>query len=301
MPLQENQSKQTSPNTELPSWNDGPVRKSILDFIARGDHRRRSDVRSGLRADRRVRQRRYLVVRAADAGPSFFTFDRARIPRPSSRVARSGAVQSFLTNERTPSPSSDGAASCNCSSITHSGTTPTEFERVAKTWLGAARHPKWKRPFTSCTYQPKLELLRCCARNSFEMFIVSAGGSRLHPLVRRRPYGIPPEHVIGSSGKTRFETDGTDAKLVKLAEVETFDDREAKPMTSVSTSAAPDLAFGNSDGDMAMLHYAASGTARGWRCSSITTTPSASTRTIATSRSAGSTQAWKKQRRAAGW
>ena len=97
-------------------------------------------------------------------------------------------------------------------------------------------------------------------------------------------YGIPPEQVIGSSVKTRFEVRGDRGVLVKLAELGTFDDREVKPQNiRLHIGRRPILAFGNSDGDLAMLRYVSPARARASRCCCTTTMPSASSPTTAIS------------------
>ena len=143
---------------------------------------------------------------------------------------------------------------------THSGGTQDEFDRTARGWLASARHPKLGRLFTQCVYQPQLELLDYLRANGFKTFIVSGGGIDLMRAFAEEVYGIPPEQVIGSSVKTRFEVRGDHGVLVKLAELGSFDDREVKPQNiQLHIGRRPILAFGNSDGDLAMLRYVKSG------------------------------------------
>ena len=73
-------------------------------------------------------------------------------------------------------------------------------------------------------------------------------------------YGIPPEQVIGSSNKTALEMRDSRPVLMKLAELRSFDDREEKVVNiHMHIGRRPILAFGNSDGDLAMMRYALSG------------------------------------------
>ena len=143
---------------------------------------------------------------------------------------------------------------------THAGGTEDEFDRAARAWLASARHPKLGRLFTQCVYQPQLELLDYLRANGFKTFIVSGGGIDLMRAFAEDVYGIPPEQVIGSSVKTRFEVRDGRGVLVKLAELGSFDDREVKPENiQLHIGRRPILAFGNSDGDLAMLRYVKSG------------------------------------------
>jgi phosphoglycolate phosphatase-like HAD superfamily hydrolase len=141
---------------------------------------------------------------------------------------------------------------------THSGMTVDAFAQTAKEWLGAAKHPRFGRLYTELVYQPQLELLNYLRSNGFKTFIVSGGGIEFMRVFSGNTYGIPPEQVIGSSEKTRFELRDGKAVLVKLPEIGSIDDKEGKPINiNLHIGRRPILAFGNSDGDLAMLQYTA--------------------------------------------
>jgi phosphoglycolate phosphatase-like HAD superfamily hydrolase len=143
---------------------------------------------------------------------------------------------------------------------THSGITEEEFDPIAREWLAKSKHPKFGRPFQQCTFQPQLELLSCLRQNGFKNYIVSGGGIDFMRAFAEEIYGIPREQVIGSSNKLRFEMNGDRAGLMKLAELNSFDDRDAKPQNiALHVGRRPILAFGNSDGDLPMLRYTKTG------------------------------------------
>jgi hypothetical protein len=143
---------------------------------------------------------------------------------------------------------------------THTGMTITEFEKIVADWIAAAKHPKFKRPFTECVYQPMVELLAYLRANGFKTFIVSGGGIEFMRPWTEKVYGIPPEQVVGSSGKTKFEMrDGTPV-LLKLPAVNFIDDKDGKPVgINEHIGRRPIAAFGNSDGDLQMLQWTAAG------------------------------------------
>jgi phosphoglycolate phosphatase-like HAD superfamily hydrolase len=142
----------------------------------------------------------------------------------------------------------------------HAGMTTEEFEKVVKDWVAAARHPRFKRPYTALTYQPMLELLRYLRANGFRTYIVSGGGVEFLRAFAEKTYGIPPEQVIGSSGKQKFELRDGRSVLVKLPAVDFIDDKEGKPINIQKIiGRRPTAAFGNSDGDLAMLQWTCSG------------------------------------------
>jgi hypothetical protein len=143
---------------------------------------------------------------------------------------------------------------------THAGMTTEEFSQIVLDWLATARHPKTGRLYTDMVYQPMLELLAYLRANGFKIFIVSGGGIEFMRPWTERIYGIPPEQVIGSSIKTKFELrDGTSV-LVRLPEINFIDDKDGKPVgINQHIGRRPIAAFGNSDGDIEMLQYTDSG------------------------------------------
>jgi phosphoserine phosphatase len=88
---------------------------------------------------------------------------------------------------------------------THTGMTTAEFDKIVKDWLATAKHPKFKRLYTDLVYQPMLELMTYLRANGFKTFIVSGGGVEFMRPWTEQVYGIPPEQVVGSSGKLSFE------------------------------------------------------------------------------------------------
>jgi phosphoserine phosphatase len=143
---------------------------------------------------------------------------------------------------------------------THAGMTSEEFETVAKEWLATAKHPTTGRPYTEMVYQPMLELLTYLRSNGFKTFIVSGGGVEFMRAFAEKVYDIPPEQVIGSSGKQQFEIRDGRPVLVKLPAVNFIDDKEGKPIAIQQViGRRPIAAFGNSDGDLQMLQWTCSG------------------------------------------
>ena len=129
-----------------------------------------------------------------------------------------------------------------------------------KDWLATAKHPVTKRPYTEMVYQPMLELLAYLRTNGFKTFIVSGGGIEFMRPWTEKVYGIPPEQVVGSSIKTKFDLRDGKPVLVRLPEINFIDDKAGKPVGVHShIGRRPILAFGNSDGDLQMLQWTAAG------------------------------------------
>ena len=142
----------------------------------------------------------------------------------------------------------------------HSGMTTEEFEKVVKDWLATAKHPKTGRRYTEMVYQPMLEVLAYLRANGFKTFIVSGGGVEFMRAFAEKTYGIPPEQVIGSQGKLKFELRDGKPVLVKSPEVQFVDDKEGKAVgIQTFIGRRPIMAFGNSDGDFQMLEWTTAG------------------------------------------
>src|ERR1035441_9528047 len=113
---------------------------------------------------------------------------------------------------------------------THAGMTTVEFEQIVKDWIATAKHPKTGKLYTEMTYQPMLEVLAYLHANGFKTFIISGGGIEFMRPWAEQVYGIPPEQVIGSSIKTKFELHGGQPVLLRLPELNFHGDKAGKPV-----------------------------------------------------------------------
>jgi hypothetical protein len=140
--------------------------------------------------------------------------------------------------------------------VTHSGMTDAEFNQIVKDWIATAKHPVTGKLYTEMVYQPMLELTAYLRANGFKTFIVSGGGIDFMRPWTDKTYGIPPEQVVGSSGKTKFEMLDGKPVLMRLPEINFINDGAGKPVgINEHIGLRPIAAFGNSDGDMQMLQY----------------------------------------------
>jgi heat shock protein HslJ/phosphoglycolate phosphatase-like HAD superfamily hydrolase len=143
---------------------------------------------------------------------------------------------------------------------THAGMTTEEFEKIVTDWVTTAKHPVTKRLYTQMVYRPMLELLGYLRANGFKTFIVSGGGIEFMRPWAEQVYGIPPEQVVGSSIKTKFELRDGKPVLVRLPDINFIDDKAGKPVgIHQHIGRRPIAAFGNSDGDLQMLQWTAAG------------------------------------------
>ena len=156
---------------------------------------------------------------------------------------------------------------------THAGMTTDEFEQIVKDWIATAKHPKTGKLFIDMTYQPMLEVLAYLRANGFKNFIVSGGGIEFMRPWTEQVYGIPPEQVVGSSIKTKFELRDGKPVLVRLPELNFNDDKDGKPVGIYQhIGRRPIAAFGNSRRRPADAGIHARRQRRALRCCSCCTT-----------------------------
>jgi phosphoglycolate phosphatase-like HAD superfamily hydrolase len=246
----------------LPSWNDGAVKKSITDFVARVTRQGTPDfvpVAGRIATfdnDGTLWSEQPMYFQMA------FAIDRVKALAPKHpQWTTEQPFKALLSNDIKAVAATGEKGLVSIVTTTHSGMSVDEFHRTVLDWLDTARHPRFKRPYTSLVYQPMLELLTYLRANGFKTFIVSGGGIDFMRPWTEKIYGIPPEQVVGSSGVTRFQI-GADGKpvLMKLAQVEFIDDGPGKPVgINRFIGRRPIFAFGNSDGDLQMLQWTAAG------------------------------------------
>ena len=244
----------------LPSWNDGPSKKAIVAFVNRVTRQGTPDF---VAPDQRVatfdndgtlwsEQPIYFQVA--------FALDRVKALAPKHPEWKTMApFKAVLDGDAKALAASGEKGLMEIMAVSHSGMTTDEFEQIVTTWIAEARHPRFKRPYTDLVYQPMLEVLQYLRASGFKTFIVSGGGIEFMRPWTQRVYGIPPEQVVGSSAKLKWEMRGTTPVLLRLPEVNFIDDGPGKPAgIHYHIGRRPIAAFGNSDGDLQMLQWTTS-------------------------------------------
>jgi phosphoserine phosphatase len=245
----------------LPSWNDGPTKQAIIDFVA---------------------------AATTEGGPDFIA--------PGDRIAtfdNDGTLwseqpmyfQGMFVNDRIKEMAADnpdwatempfkavldgdtvalGAAGekglVELVAATHAGMTQEEFQAEVRDWIATARHPRFDRPYTDLVYQPMLEVLDYLRANGFQTWIVSGGGIDFMRPWAEEVYGIPPWQVIGSQIEVEYDDTDGPPHFDREPEVFFVDDKAGKPVGILRhIGREPVIAFGNSDGDFEMLEYVTHG------------------------------------------
>ncbi|HEY7099204.1 MAG TPA: HAD family hydrolase [Terriglobales bacterium] len=245
----------------LASWNDGATKKAIVDFVARvtkeggPDFVPVSERIATFDNDGTLWVEQPMYVQLA------FVLDRIKQLAPEHPDWKtSQPFNGVLDGDMKAVAATGEKGLMQLIAATHSGMTVSQFQKMVSDWLASARHPKFNRPYTECIYQPMVELLRYLRANGFKTYIVSGGGIEFMRPWADKAYGIPPEQVVGSSIKTKFETVQGKPDLMRLGEINFIDDKEGKPVAiNQFIGRRPIAAFGNSDGDQQMLEWTAAG------------------------------------------
>ncbi len=245
----------------LPSWNAGPAKTAILDFVAKVTKEGSPDIVPPAERIATFDNDGTLWAEQPLYFQFLFALDRVKILAPQHPEWKDKEpFASLLKGDAKAALAGGERAMLEIVMVTHAGMTTEEFEKIVADWIATAKHPLTKRPYTEMVYQPMLELLAYLRANGFKTFIVSGGGIEFMRPWTEKVYGIPPEQVVGSSIKTKFEEQGGKPVLLRLPEVNFIDDKTGKPIgINEHIGRRPIAAFGNSDGDRQMLEWTAAG------------------------------------------
>jgi len=245
----------------LPSWNEGAVKTSIVDFVARVTREGGSDFVPVNERIATFDNDGTLWAEQPMYAQAFFIFDRINALAPQHPEWREQEpFASVLEGDVAGTLAGGEHAILEMAMATHAGMTTDEFADIIASWIATARHPTTGRRYTEMVYEPMRELLAYLRANGFKTYIVSGGGIEFMRPWAEQVYGIPPEQVIGSSIKTQFELrDGTPV-ILRLPELNYIDDKAGKPAAiQHHIGRRPVMAFGNSDGDLQMLEWTCAG------------------------------------------
>jgi phosphoglycolate phosphatase-like HAD superfamily hydrolase len=245
----------------LPSWNEGMAKQSIIDFVAKSTKEGSPDFVPPAERIATFDNDGCLWAEQPMYFQLTFALDRVKVLAPQHPEWKdTEPFASLLKGDVKAALAGGETAIFEIIMATHAGMTTTEFEQIVNEWITTAKHPKTGRLYSEMVYQPMLELLDYLRANGFKTFIVSGGGvDFLRPWVER-VYGIPPEQVVGSRGKLKFELRDGKPVLLKLPTIDLIDDKEGKPVGIQQViGRRPIAAFGNSDGDLQMLQWTAAG------------------------------------------
>ena len=246
----------------LPSWNDGPNKQAIIDFVQAvtkegGPHFVPAPQRiATFDNDGTLWSEQPVYFQFA------FALDRVKALAPEHPEWKTQQpFKAVLDDDMATLMASGEKGLAELILATHTGMTTDEFTTAVCAWLSTAKHPTHKRAYTQLVYQPMLELLAYLRQSGFKTFIVSGGTVEFMRAFSEKVYGIPPEQVVGTSFVTKFQLAANGAPvLLRESQIEFIDDGPGKPVgIQRFIGRRPILAFGNSDGDQQMLEWTAGG------------------------------------------
>jgi phosphoglycolate phosphatase-like HAD superfamily hydrolase len=245
----------------LPSWNDGKTKESIINFVNEVTNESSPNF---VKPEDRIATFDNDGTLWSEQPYYFqfqFAFDRVKEMVPDHPEWNDNPLfKAAMENDMETVMKSGMKGLMEIIMTTHAGMTTDEFEQIVKDWISTAKHQRTNKLYKEMVFQPMLEILDYLRANGFKTYIVSGGGIEFMRPWSEEVYGIPPEQVIGSSIKTKFEQREDKPVIVRLPELDFIDDKEGKPVAiNKFIGKRPVAAFGNSDGDLQMPQWTAAG------------------------------------------
>jgi len=255
---------ESSGQPDLPTWNEGPAKQGIIDFV-----KAVTDKGSGNYVPPEERIATFdndgtLICEKPCYVQMQFLRDRVReLAKDHPEYKTKEPFRAVMDGDLNAMASLGSRGAIELMGACNSGMTTDQFDQIVKSWIATARHPRYKQPYTDCVYQPMLEVLAYLRKNGFKTYIVSGGGQEFMRPWTEKVYGVPPEQVSGSNCKLKYRTVDGKPELERLSEPEFVCDGDKKPVAiQHMIGRRPIVAFGNSDGDLAMLQWTTGGPGR---------------------------------------
>jgi phosphoglycolate phosphatase-like HAD superfamily hydrolase len=248
----------------LASWNEGPAKKSIMEFVTAVTDKNGKDYVAPAERIATFDNDGTLWVEYPMYTQVLFAFERVKELAPQHPEWKTTQpFKALLEGDMKTVGASGMKGLMEIVMATHSGMTAAEFEQEVSHWLATTKQKKFDRLYTELIYQPQLELLDYLRANGFKTFIVSGGGMAFMRPNSERLYGIPPQQVVGSSVVAEFQVKDGKPQLVRMPKIDFINDKAGKPVGIYQhIGRRPILAFGNSDSDMQMIEYTLAGEGR---------------------------------------
>jgi len=260
--LSSTETRAQTPTTALASWNDGPAKQAILEFVRATTDQASPKFVPPAERIATFDQDGTLWVEHPMYSQVIYCLDRVpAVVKAKPELANEEPFKTVLSGNREAMAKFTMPDLFKILAATLTGMSVNEFAAEVKPWIETAKDSRWKRPYTDLTYQPMQEVMQYLRANGYKTYFVTGGGQDFVRVYSERVYGIPPEQVVGSMGGVEFGYD-KDGKpiLTKEPKLLLNDDVAAKPEgIHLMIGRQPYAAFGNSIGDRQMLEYATAG------------------------------------------
>jgi phosphoserine phosphatase len=246
---------QLAPTDPLPSWNAGPAKTAIQEFVQKTTSEGSAEF---VPQDERIavfdndgtlwpeNPLPFEVAFALDEAKAMLAAKPKLLEQPAYQALAGRDIAALTDNHL--------KLLLQLVMETHTGRTTAEFEQSVAAWIATAQHPRFGKLYSECTYQPMQEVLKLLRTHGYRTYIVSGGGQEFMRVWAQQVYDVPPEQVIGSVLKTKYELLNDQPTLTIVPELALLDDKAGKPVAIHHLiGRTPVMCFGNSDGDHEML------------------------------------------------
>ena len=252
----------TQAQDPLPSWNDGPAKQAVVDFVEKTT---KSGAPDFVPPEERVAtfdQDGTLWVEHPMYSQVLYCFHRVgALVKGKPELKNVEPFKTVISGDREAIEKLTRKDLEKILAATLTGMSTEQFQAEVKQWLAEAKDPRWKRPYNELTYQPMQEVLAYLRARGYKTYICTGGGQDFVRVYSEHTYGIPPEQVVGTMGGTRYcyDKDGRPI-LTKEPKLLLNDNNAGKPEgIHLMIGRRPHAAFGNSPGDQQMLEYTKAG------------------------------------------
>src|SRR5271168_3062297 len=232
----------------LPSWNDGPAKNAILNFVKTTTDKSSSQF---VQPEDRIAafdQDGTTWVEQPLYAQGMFAL--ARVGQLAPKHPEWKTKQPFaavLAGDKLAMSKFTESDWLQIVAATHAGMSTADFEELVKQWLATAKAPRFDRPYTDLVYKPMLEVMQYFRANGYRTYIVTGGGQEFVRVYSEQVYGVPPEQVVGSSIVTQYDNSTGKPALMREPKVFLIDDGPGKAVgINLFIGKHPYAAFGNS-------------------------------------------------------
>lgn len=251
-------------DTDLSAWRDSPRKRAIVDFVkAVTDEKSPDFVKPSERIAVFDNDGTLWCEQPLYPQVIFIKETAKAYAKEHPEVMENELFEAVVNDDMSVLTKAGARGSQELVGTTYKGLTIDEFADVVTKWIAKEMHPRFHQPYTSCVYKPMVEVIAYLQKHDFKTYIVSGGGTEFMRPWTEKVYAIPPEHVIGSTVKLQFSDEAGKPNVRRLPEIDFICDSSQKPVAIARViGRRPIAAFGNSNGDLAMLQYTAGGSGK---------------------------------------
>ncbi len=252
----------TQAQDPLPSWNDGPAKQAIVDFVRATTETGGAKFVPPAERIATFDQDGTLWVEHPMYSQVMYCLERVpALVKEKPALAKVEPFKTVISGDREAIGKLTMQDLEKILAATLTGMSTEQFQAEVKQWFAEAKDPRWHKPYNELTYQPMQEVLTYLRANGYKTYICTGGGQDFVRVYAEQTYGIPPEQIVGTMGGTKYGYDKSGKPfLTKEPKLLLNDNNAGKPEgIHLMIGRRPHAAFGNSPGDQQMLEYTKTG------------------------------------------